>query len=359
MRIINKFFHSKILYIFFVFLSLIIFFFSTVKSEAKAFEINNIDVSRPFEINFDKNEVIDEGFRKAFFELISLITKSQDKKKIHSIKLNKIKAMVETFSIKEEKFIDETYFVNLGVSFNRKKIFNYLREKNIFPSIPLKKRIFFIPIIIDENKNDLLIFSNNNVFKKWEDYTESFHLIDYVLPTEDLEDLNLIKSKYEIIEKYDFKEITSKYFLKDSIIALIFKNENDLRILSKINIQDKIILKNQTFSQVDISNDEQIDKIIPELKLIYEDFWKNLNQINTSIKLPLNIKIDNNNNLKILNFEKTLEETDLIYDFFIQKFNKDFTFYQITFNGTPDVFLETMKKKDYNFDIQNKIWHLK
>jgi len=351
--------HSKNLYIFFVFLSLIIFFFSTVKSEAKAFEINNIDVSRPFEINFDKNEVIDEGFRKAFFELISLITKSQDKKKIHSIKLNKIKAMVETFSIKEEKFIDETYFVNLGVSFNRKKIFNYLREKNIFPSIPLKKRIFFIPIIIDENKNDLLIFSNNNVFKKWEDYTESFHLIDYVLPTEDLEDLNLIKSKYEIIEKYDFKEITSKYFLKDSIIALIFKNENDLRILSKINIQDKIILKNQTFSQVDISNDEQIDKIIPELKLIYEDFWKNLNQINTSIKLPLNIKIDNNNNLKILNFEKTLEETDLIYDFFIQKFNKDFTFYQITFNGTPDVFLETMKKKDYNFDIQNKIWHLK
>jgi hypothetical protein len=273
--------------------------------------------------------------------------------------MNKIKAMVETFSIKEEKFIDETYFVNLGVSFNRKKIFNYLREKNIFPSIPLKKRIFFIPIIIDENKNDLLIFSGNNVFKKWGDYTESFHLINYVLPTEDLEDLNLIKSKYEIIEKYDFKEITSKYFLKDSIIALIFKNENDLRILSKINIQDKIILKNQTFSKVDISNDEQIDKIIPELKLIYEDFWKNLNQINTSIKLSLNIKIDNNDNLKILNFEKTLEETDLIYDFFIQKFNKDFTFYQITFNGTPDVFLETMKKKDYNFDIQNKIWHLK
>ena len=359
MKIINKFFHSKILYIFFVFLSLIIFFFSTVKSEGKAFEINNIDISRPFEINFNKNEVIDEGFIKAFFELISLITKSQDKKKIHSIKLNKIKAMVETFSIKEEKFIDETYYVKLGVSFNRKKIFNYLEKKNIFPSIPLKKKIFFIPIIIDENKNDLLIFSNNNVFKKWGDYSESFHLIDYVLPTEDLEDLNLIKSKYEIIEKYDFKEITSKYFLNDSIIALIFKNESDLRILSKINIQDQIILKNQTFLKVDINDDEQINKIILELKTNYEDFWKNSNQINTSIKLPLNIKVDNNDNLKILNFEKTLEETDLIYEFVIKKFNKNFTFYQVTFNGTPDVFLETMKKKNYNFDIQNKIWNLK
>ena len=143
MRSVNKNYHLKFLYIFFIFLSLIIFFFSTVNSEGKAFDINNIDISRPFEIDFNKNEVIDEGFNKAFFELISLITKSQDKKKISKIKLNEIKGMVETFSIKEEKFVNETYYVNLGVSFNRKKILNYLNEKNIFPSIPLKKKYFF------------------------------------------------------------------------------------------------------------------------------------------------------------------------------------------------------------------------
>ena len=32
--------------------------------------------------------------------------------------------MIETFSIKEEKFINKTYNLNLGVSFNKKKIFN-------------------------------------------------------------------------------------------------------------------------------------------------------------------------------------------------------------------------------------------
>ena len=62
--------HPKILYIFFIFLSLNIFFFSTVKTKAKSFEINNIDIQRPFEINFNKNEVIDEGFRKAYEELL-------------------------------------------------------------------------------------------------------------------------------------------------------------------------------------------------------------------------------------------------------------------------------------------------
>ena len=359
MKIINKFFHFKILYIFFVFLSLIIFFFSTVKSEGKAFEINNIDISQPFEINFDKNEVISEGFKKAFFELISLITKSEDRKKINSIKLTEIKAMIETFSIKEEKFIEETYYVNLGVSFNRKKILNYLNKKNIFSSVPLKTKIIFIPIIIDENKNELVVFSNNIIFNKWNDYTQSFHLIDYILPTEDLEDLNLIKSKYENIEQFDFKEIISKYSLEDSIIALIFKNNKDLRILSKINIQKNVILKNQTFLDIDINNNAQISEIIPKLKTIYEDYWKTTNEINTSIKLPLTIKVDNNNNLKIQKFEKILNETDLIYDFIIQKFNKDFIYYQIIFNGTPDIFLETMSDENYVFDTQNKIWHLK
>ena len=223
----------------------------------------------------------------------------------------------------------------------------------------MKKKIIFIPIIIDENKNELIIFSNNIVFDKWKDYTESYHLIDYILPTEDLEDLNLIKNNYENIEKYNFKEIISKYSLEDSIVALIFKNDKDLRVLSKISIQKNIILKNQTFLDVDINNKEQISKIIPKLKTIYEDYWKSSNQINTSIKLILNIKVDNNNNFKVQNFEKTLNEKDLIYNFIIQKFDKDFIYYQVVFNGTPNVFLETMSEENYIFNTQNKVWYLK
>ena len=118
-----KIFQLKILYIFFGFLSLNIFFFSTTKVEAKAFDINNIEISKPFEMNFNKNKVIDEGFKEAFLKLISLILNSSDRNKINQTKLNEIKGMIETFSIKEEKFIDEIYYVNLGVSFNKKKSF--------------------------------------------------------------------------------------------------------------------------------------------------------------------------------------------------------------------------------------------
>ena len=58
------------LYIFFIILALNIFFFSTTKSEAKAFKIDNIEISKPFENNFNKNEIINIGFKDAFLELM-------------------------------------------------------------------------------------------------------------------------------------------------------------------------------------------------------------------------------------------------------------------------------------------------
>ena len=349
----------KILYILFVLLSLNIFFFSTDKIFAKSFDIENIDISRPFEINFDKNQVINEGFERAFFELISLIVSSSDRNKIKKIKLNELKGMIESFSIQEEKFIKEIYYVNLGVSFNKKKIYKYLEERNIFPSVPNRKKFLFIPIIIDENKKDLLIFDKNEILKNWNINTEKTHLIEYLLPTEDLEDLDQIKRNYEIIEQYDFNEVTSKYNLDDSIISLIFRNKDGLRVLSKITYNNNVVIKNESFPLRNLNDKDQINKLIKELKLVYEDHWKKINQINTSIKLLLNIKISNKNSEILSNFEKNLNNLDLINHFFITKFDKDYTYYQVIFNGTPSTFLKTMEEKDYNFNTQNKIWSIR
>ena len=108
-----------------------------------------------------------------------------------------------------------------------------------------------------------------------------------------------------------------------------------------------------------LSDDEQREKIINDLKTIYEDYWKMFNQINTSIKLYLNIKVENLDNLKIMSFEKNLMSIDLINDFFITKFDKDHTYYQIVFNGTLETFLKTMNFYNYDFDTQNKIWVLR
>ena len=107
MMIKFKIIYSGFLYNFLLILSLILFFFSTDKIHAKSFDVYNIEISEPFEINFDKNKVIDKGFRRAFVELMLQITTSTDQQKVNKIRLNELKEMIESFSIKEEKFINE------------------------------------------------------------------------------------------------------------------------------------------------------------------------------------------------------------------------------------------------------------
>ena len=130
------------LYIFFLFLSVLNIFFSTGISHAKTFSINDVELSTPFKINFDKNKILDEGFIEAFNQLILSIVQSKDYQKLKKIPLNQIKSMIETFSIKEEKFVDEIYHIKLNVTFNKKVIFDLLEKKNIFPSLPVKKILF-------------------------------------------------------------------------------------------------------------------------------------------------------------------------------------------------------------------------
>jgi hypothetical protein len=354
-----KFSTYKKLYIHLCFLALLNIFFSTDNIHAKTFSINDIEISTPFEINFDKNVIIDEGFIQAFDQLILSIVQSQDQKRLKNTSLSLIKGMIETFSIKEEKFINEIYYLSLNVSFNKKKIFNLLESKNIFPSLPIKKKVFFIPIILDEDKDEILMFSENYLFNKWNSKNKKYHLLDYVLPTEDLEDFNLIKSNSKNLEKYDFSKIIKKYNLKDYIIAIVFKNGDEVRVLNKINFNEKIDLKNLKFKNLKLDNEKEIDVFTENLKTIYENFWKSKNEINTSVKLSLTVSIDNNNNSKISKFEEILTDIDLIYNFYIFKFDNKNNIYKIIFNGSPEYFLKIMKNNSYMFNIQNQIWTVK
>ena len=352
-------YNYKKLFIYITFFTLLNNFFLTSNVYAKTFSINDIQLSTPFEINFNKNDIIDEGFTAAFDQLILSIVQTKDQKKLRQTSLSMIKGMIETFSIKEEKFIDEIYYLTLKVSFNKKEIFNLLESKNIFPSIPIKKDIFFIPIVLDENKNEILLLSENILFKNWNLNSKKHHLLNYILPTEDLEDFNLIKLNLKNLENYDFKEIVKKYNLKDYIIMIVFKNNEEIRVLNKISFDEITDLKNIKFQKMILENDSEMKEFIDNLKALYENYWKSKNEINTSVKLSLTISIDNNDNSKISKFEKILKDVDLIYDFYIFKFNNNNNIYKIIFNGSPDNFLKIMNDNDYRFNTQNQIWVLK
>ena len=169
----------------------------------------------------------------------------------------------------------------------------------------------------------------------------------------------MIKANYLELENYDFNEIIKKYFLNNSIITLIFKDQSQIKILSKINIKGKKVIKSNSFKNIDLNNSENLKKLMDSLKIIYEDFWKENNLINTSIKLPLLIQVNNTDFELSAKFEETLDKIDLINNDSISKFDKDFIFYEVIFNGTTKNFINIMKNQNYNFDTQKKTWILK
>ena len=344
------------IYLIILILTLFKIFFSTTFSYAESFNIENIEISKKFNMNFQKTDVLNQGFKIAYQNLISNITKSDDQNKLKDLSLSNIKTTIDSFSIKEEKFIDNIYYVNLDVSFNKKKIYSLLEKKNIFPSQPKKKKILFIPLIIEESKKNLILFSENIFYKNWIVDEANKNQLTYVLPTEDLDDIEIIKSNYDILEEYDFKEIVNKYSLDNYIISLIYKNNDDLRILSKIKLSDRMVLDNRVFQNFKIEN---LTDTIHKLKIIYEDYWKNENQINTSIKLPLTIAIDIRNDKKIKDFENTIKKFDLVSSFYVSKLDNMKVHYKVIFNGTPKMFILEMQRSGHNLDIKNKIWILK
>ena len=68
--------------------------------------------------------------------------------------------------------------------------------------------------------------------------------------------------------------------------------------------------------------------------------------------------MNSSDSLKVSNFEKILNKSDLINDFLITKYNYNFIFYKIIFNGTANNFLKLMDDYNYSLNTQNKVWVL-
>ena len=359
MQIFNKILKLKKVYIFFISYVLFIIFFSTTYLKASTFKVSDVEISSPFELNFKKSTVIDEGFKASFLSLLSMITTSGDKNKIKNIKIKKLKSMIDSFTISDEKFINNEYFAKLETTFNKKKILNFLEKRNIFPSIPARNKVLLLPVLVDTESENIYFFNNNIFYEKWNTIKDNYQLLEYLLPSEDLEDLYELQKMSSSIETYNFINLIKKYDLKDYIISIIYKNKDEIKVLSKINFNNSLKINNKNYSNLSLTNENDFNTVIKNLKNIYEDEWKKNNEINTSIKLPLTISIKSTEYKKIIYLEETLASIDLISEFYILHFNNKFIQYKIIYNGSPKTFFNDMNNRSFDLVMENNIWTVK
>ena len=342
-------------YIFFLFFLAFFIKFSTIDVKANTYKITDLEISKPYDNNFNKEGVIDSAFKKAFEQIVLKIT-TLNKQEIRDLSnLKTIYTLVESFSIIDEKFINNKYISRFEVEFNKKGLFNFLSKKKIFPSAPKDKNVILIPILVNNEKNQILLFSENIFYTNWNKFNENYFLLNYILPNEDIEDINLIKKNIQNIEEYNFSEIIAKYAIDDYIILILFQKENNFSALIKTNLNNKLFISNKKF---DSDNNQSVESIIKDLKLELEKQWKKLNIINISIKLPITLSVSSKDSELIKNLEKKLYELDLVSSYYIDNFSSEKIIYKIIYNSTPDKFINEFANSNIKLNTSNSIWRI-
>ena len=356
------FFKKKVfiyLYLFFLSLTLNFIEFSTNKVLAKTFVISEIEVEENYNLNFNKLNVIDRGFIKAFRDLSQMLLEQKDQYKIIDSNIEDIKKLVESFSILDEKFVNKKYKNQMEVEFNRKKLIKFLNSKNISLSLPKKIDVFFLPVLVDL-ENESFNYLNENIFaKNWRRINENYFQINYILPNEDAEDYIIIKNNFKNIENFDFNKILEKYNNKNFIILIIFKEKNNFKFYSKINFDDKFLLSNKKFINKNIEDNLDLNLMILNVKNTYEDIWKSINKMNPSSSVPIQLFVESKNINKSLKLEKALANLDFVNNYKIEKFDSNEIIYKVNYASSPKRFLKEILSYDIYIDTTSANWKIK
>ncbi len=294
----------------------------------------------------------------AFQRLIQMTIISDQVIKLNNLRQKEIKNLIDSFIIKDEKFIKNSYSAKFDVNFNKQNTILFFEKKNIFPSIPKKKSILILPIFIDSQNTTINLFNQNPFFERWKNEKNKNFLLEYILPTEDIDIINILNQNIESLENFNYSNIIKKYNVQDYIVCLIYRNNSKVKVLSKVMINNEEKIYSTSYENFNIKDGTDVQNLINQTKNTFEDNWKRLNLINRSVKLPLNISVNADDAKKNIIFEKFLRDTEFVSDFFIKDFNNLQINYRIIFNGSPSKFLELCNKNNISIDTSNQIWNL-
>jgi len=359
MAFINKLKKFKKIYLIIITSVLFLNTFLILEIQAVSFKITDIEISEDFDLNFNKRNVFDKAFKVAFKQLTLMTTVSTYTKKLNKMNIDNIKSLINSFNISDEKFINNKYYAKFNVNFDKRKTLKFFENNNIFPSIPKKIDTLFIPILINSKNEQLIMFNENPIFISWNKNLKASDLINYILPNEDIEDRIFLQENLKTIEDYNFEEIIKKYAIENFIINIIYQEKNNLKVLSKIKLDNNYKVVNNNYQNIDLENEESRKNFIYKLKDIYEDDWKEQNIINTSIKLPITISLPSDDIDKVKLFESLMNNIDLVSNFYILFFNNKKTYYKIIYNATPKKLLRTIKNSGLEVERDNKNWNIK
>ena len=194
----------------FVILFLIILFFSktqNVFATTSLFTVDNIEVNGTTKTSNNREKYLNLAFKKGFQKLVTAIIKREDQKDLLSIDLRNIKSFVSSYKIIEEKNFNGNYSLKINLYFNRKLFENFLIKKNISYSEMKKFDMLIYPIFI--KGSELQVISKNKFFEEW-NLSNIYDNVNFVLPLQNLDDINFIKENLSKLEETDLSRLVEE-----------------------------------------------------------------------------------------------------------------------------------------------------
>ena len=333
---------------------IVLFQTGNVLSDKNIFNVNNIEISGKTSEN--KEKLVNKAFQEAFDKLIQRLLLEEDYRRLSGISLVEIKKLISYYQIKN-KNKNKNKNIEVNVFFDKTRMHNLFYNKDILYSDIISTDVIIFPLL--KVKEEYFIYTKNYFYDNW-NKKKSDNLIQYILPSESIENIQKINLNKKNIYKLDISDFFKEYEINNIIFAYIEINKDNAEVFLNSRIEGKKINKSMSINKKgDLNKKEFYEKIIVEINSVVKDLIKSQNLIDVRTPSFLNVKIQTNKRKSsLVEFNDRLEKIDLINSFYVQQLNKDYILIKIKYLGKIDKIIKKLKDQNINLKMISGEWQL-
>ena len=333
---------------------IILFKTGNVLSDNNIFNVNNIEISK--ETSKNKEKLISDAFKKAFDELINRLLLEEDYKRISKTNLEQIRKLISYYQIISEDENKENDNVKINVFFDKDKMHDFFYGKNILYSDIINTEVILFPLLKKEDQ--YFIYTQNYFYENWNE-EKSDNFIQYVLTTENIENIQRINLNKDNIYKIEVSDFFKEHETDNIVFANIEVKKDTAEVFLNTRIEGKKINKNLSIkNKNNLNKKEFYREIIFEINNIIRDLIKSQNLIDVRTPAFLNVEIKLNKKSNLVEFSNRLNKIDLIDNFYVQKLNKDYVLVKIKYLGKINKIINKLKDQNINLKMIAGQWQL-
>ena len=336
--------------IFSIFIIVFLFKTETLLSNNNIFFVDNILLNNK---DYKNNEdLLNNAFKKGFKKLINKILKKEDAKELSKTSLKEIKSLISNFQIIDGENLENKNETLVKLSFHHEKVNRFFYINNISYADVYDTKVILFPVLIKEN--NFFLYSKNFFYSDWNKKKDESDFIDYILPVENIDDVQFINLNKENLETANVEKILLNYNINDFVFLIIKPNKKKISIFLKSSIAGNKIIKNFT-----LNSQVQDFEIIQFIKSEIEEIWKSQNLIDVRTPSFLNITLDINKTNDLYKLQSNLSKIDVIEQFNVIELNNEFAKIKIKYFGKIDKIKNKFTEQGIKVIIENNQWKLK